>query len=257
MRRNSSSTEYSRSWSNSVPPPRPWAERRPTSRIRARLMRSSASSRDLERRVDPQHRSQLAGGLAGCEAERPVHPHHQRRDHEAAPPARPDPAAHHRRAAGRHVQPGPAALGPQRGASSSAMATCCDRLGRVGDLPDDLGVGAEARSPRARTRSIVSTDGRGASRQSSSAIATNDPSTRRNPAAPSSATTTMAASSATSARRRVGTGTEGDARSSAAATGAPARPQGCRRARRRRWLPRARAPGAPGSGGAASAWPRP
>src|SRR6266542_1234088 len=44
MRRNSSSTPYSRSESNSVPPPRPCAERRPTSRILALLMRSSASS---------------------------------------------------------------------------------------------------------------------------------------------------------------------------------------------------------------------
>ena len=46
MRRVSSSTPYSRSESNSVPPPLARAERRPTSRMRARSMRSSASARD-------------------------------------------------------------------------------------------------------------------------------------------------------------------------------------------------------------------
>ena len=74
-RRNSSSTEYSRSWSNSVPPPRPCAERRPTSRMRALRMRSSASSFDRNGGYTRSTPGTTHRGLAGAEAERAVDPH--------------------------------------------------------------------------------------------------------------------------------------------------------------------------------------
>ena len=71
IRRNSSSTLYSRNWSNSVPPPRPCAERRPTSRMRALLIRSSASSRD---RKGGYTRSTAGSASSRCRAANPSGP---------------------------------------------------------------------------------------------------------------------------------------------------------------------------------------
>src|SRR4029450_12107759 len=114
MRRNSSSTLYSRSESNSVPPPRPCAERSPTSRMRALLMRSSASSRDLnggeKRRVPGGSRGGGRGGRGGCAWA----PQGGLGRGEAAAAAGADRGRRRRPAVGGDAQPRPPGGGPQR-----------------------------------------------------------------------------------------------------------------------------------------------
>ena len=224
--------------SNSVPPPRPWAERRPTSRMRARSMRSSASSRRPERRVGPGARRAAAG--AAWRAASPSGPS-TRTDElgrlEPAPAARARCRVRRRDGARRPArsrrEPGgcrPAATAPARRRAPPAAG----RPVGLRHLPDDLAASAAQGRATAgqRPARCRSAPGAGASAQSTSgshAAARRRRTRKPEPAVPS----------ATTARRREADGDDqrpGDrvGRGIRRATGARARWRGCRRARRRR-----------------------
>src|SRR4051812_22833583 len=162
MRLSSSSGVYSRSWSNSVPPPRPWAVRRPTSMMRALRTRSSASPlernggetppgatpRRGRRRGGPAPRppppppppgGAAAGPLAGDQAQRAAHPHDQLGDVEAAPASGTDGRRGAHRAPGRDPQADVADAGPQRGRQLIGHLDGERPTGGVAHVPRDHG----------------------------------------------------------------------------------------------------------------------
>ena len=212
-----------------------------------------------ERRVDPQHR-------AGCRRALPAH----------ASPSGPSTRTVERRRwrtgprrVGRMaVRTSRRAVRPARvtrarrvpacsdGASSSAKATRWRATGRVGDLPGR----PRPSAPSAMTSGTVALDRRSrrGGRPAPSRPAASDDEhgrrpTRTPPARVERDDARPTAQRRSDAARGGGCGT-GDGRRS---PGHRARRRGCRRARRRRWPPPARARGAAGCGGAAPAWPRP
>ena len=251
MRRTSSSTPYSRSWSNSVPPPRPLADRRPTSRIRARLMRSSASSRLGNGGWTRSRSGRSSRRWRAPEPERPLDPHDQVADHEAAPAARAERGRRPEGGAARDRAAHPAGRRARSdGASSSASATRTRPVGGVAHRPRELALAPQrdhrrerpvdvesGRVDRQRQRRPATTSSRTQVRRPAGRGAARRPGSPAPPAPAAAATAGGATGS--------GTGDSSRAR-------APWR--GRRRARRRRWRPRAPPRAAAGRGGAGRAW---
>ncbi len=115
MRRNSSSTVYSRSWSNSVPPPRPGADRRPISRMPGPVDPQLGLLLRPERGVDPQHPRHPQPALTGGQPPRAVDPQHDLGGRELPPPPGTDGGAAGGPSAGREDHPGPAGGRAERG----------------------------------------------------------------------------------------------------------------------------------------------
>ena len=204
-----------------------------------------------ERRVDAEEVGALDAALPRADAERPLHPHHEVPDHEAAAPARVQ--------RGRRAQRGPAGdgaahasgAGPQRRRQVVGQRDADRAVGRVADRPRQL-----ASRPAARARAGASGRSRGGTGRPPGRRPTSTTTSRtrlvtsrtRNSPSPGTARTTSASTAAD--RGACGGSAPGSSRARAPSPGR-------RRARRRRWRPRAPPRAAAAHGGAAPAWRSP